>query len=182
VITPLRIYLDFARFVLLSCFFFVFIVLLCSVYPDPRGNSLGRGTEITMFLKEDADEFLSQDTLKDLINRYSEFITFPIYLHTSHEEEVEVPDESEEEEVAQEGEEGGDEEGGEDDEVEVEEEVDEKKEKTVTESVTVWDWERVNDNVAIWARNKEDVTDEEYNNFFKSLDKVRFSALLPAVC
>jgi heat shock protein beta len=35
--------------------------------------------------------------------------------------------------------------------------------------VEVWDWHRINSNVAIWAREKEDVTDEEYQSFFKAL-------------
>ena len=37
------------------------------VYPDPRGNSLGRGTEITLFLKEDASNYLAEQTIKDLV-------------------------------------------------------------------------------------------------------------------
>jgi len=32
-----------------------------SVAEDPRGNTLGRGTEITLFLKDDASEFMDQD-------------------------------------------------------------------------------------------------------------------------
>jgi len=34
---------------------------------DPRGNTLGRGTEITMFLKDDAEEFLQQQKLEELV-------------------------------------------------------------------------------------------------------------------
>jgi heat shock protein beta len=30
------------------------------VAADPRGDTLGRGTEITLFLKEDAGEFMDQ--------------------------------------------------------------------------------------------------------------------------
>lgn len=40
-----------------------------TVAKDPRGNTLGRGTEITLFLKEDAGEFLEQDRLEELIVR-----------------------------------------------------------------------------------------------------------------
>lgn len=146
-----------------------------TVFKDPRGNSLERGTEITLFLKEDAGEFLEQDSLRDLIKRYSEFITFPIYLHTSHDEEIEVPvEEDEEEDVDEEGEEeeGEDEEEKEDDEdMDVEDEEEDDEPATKTEMVTVWDWELVNDNQAIWTRAKEDVTDDEYISFFKALDK-----------
>lgn len=37
------------------------------VYPDPRGNTLGRGTEITLFLKPDASEYLQESTLSALV-------------------------------------------------------------------------------------------------------------------
>lgn len=34
-------------------------------------------------------------------------------------------------------------------------------------TVTTLDWERVNANVAIWARDKDEITDDEYHNFYK---------------
>ena len=40
-----------------------------TVAADPRGNTMTRGTEITLFLKEDASEFIEQAQLKDLIKR-----------------------------------------------------------------------------------------------------------------
>jgi len=49
-----------------------------SIAKDPRGDTLGRGTEITMFLKEDALEFCKEETVEALVQKYSEFITFPI--------------------------------------------------------------------------------------------------------
>ena len=55
----------------------------------------GRGTEIVLHLKEDAREFVSEKSLKDLIHRYSEFITFPIYQMVEKEEEVEVEEDEE---------------------------------------------------------------------------------------
>lgn len=51
-----------------------------------------------LHLKEDAGEFLSEKALKDLIHRYSEFITFPIFQLVEKEEEVEVEDDDEDEE------------------------------------------------------------------------------------
>jgi len=65
------------------------------VAKDPRGNTLGRGTEITMFLKEDASEFLQQTRLEEVIKRHSEFITFPIDLYKKTEEVVEKTEEKE---------------------------------------------------------------------------------------
>lgn len=38
------------------------------VYPDPRGNTLGRGTEITLVLKEDvAEEYLNFYNIGNLV-------------------------------------------------------------------------------------------------------------------
>jgi heat shock protein beta len=37
------------------------------VFPDPRGNTLGRGTEITLYLKEDALEYLEEQNIKELM-------------------------------------------------------------------------------------------------------------------
>merc|ERR1719274_428588 len=91
-----------------------------SITKDPRGNTLDRGTEITMFLKDDALEFLKQDRLEDLVKRYSEFITFPINLYKKT---TEVVEEDEEEGDEVEGEES------EDDGVEVYEEDDEGEEE-----------------------------------------------------
>merc|ERR1711988_648922 len=134
-----------------------------SVAEDPRGDTLGRGTEIKLFLKEDASEFLEQSKLEDLVKRYSEFITFPIYLHKSKTETVEVPidDDDDDEEEEEEEEEGEEEEGGEEDE--------EEEPKTKTETKTVWFWQHINDQPAIWTRDKSEITEEEYNQFFQSL-------------
>lgn len=66
-----------------------------TVSKDPRGNTLGRGTEITMYLKEDAQEFLQQAKLEELVRRYSEFITFPIQLYKKTQEVVEEEEEDE---------------------------------------------------------------------------------------
>merc|ERR1712178_560468 len=133
-----------------------------SVAEDPRGDTLGRGTEIKLFLKEDASEFLEQSKLEDLVKRYSEFITFPIYLHKSKTETVEVPidDDDDDEEEEEEEEEGEEEEG---------EEEEEEEPKTKTETKTVWFWQHINDQPAIWTRDKSEITEEEYNQFFQSL-------------
>eukprot|EP01090_Pellita_catalonica_P022095 TRINITY_DN8455_c0_g1_i3.p1 TRINITY_DN8455_c0_g1~~TRINITY_DN8455_c0_g1_i3.p1 ORF type:complete len:695 (-),score=172.85 TRINITY_DN8455_c0_g1_i3:347-2431(-) len=145
-----------------------------SISKDPRGNTLGRGTSITLYLKSDADmreemdSYLEQDTLKGLIDKYSRFIDFPIYMWMSHEEEHEEIVEAEEEE-------DDEEEDGEleleDEEVEDDGEEDEGPEtRTVTE--IVWAWEKLNETKPIWLRNKNDVTDEEYVEFYKAIAKV----------
>lgn len=61
--------------------------------------------------------------------------------------------------------------GAEEEEGEAEEEEEEKKPKT--EKKTVWDWDLLNNNKPIWLRQPSEVTEEEYNKFFKALAKVR---------
>jgi len=142
------------------------------VAKDPRGNTLGRGTEITMFLKEDAHDFLKQEKLEELVQRYSEFITFPIKLYKKTSEVVEVEEEEEEEEEDEASAAEGEKKEGE---LEVEEEEEEEepaKDKTPkTEKVDKWDWHRVNSNVAIWSRDPKEIADEEYQKFFKAISR-----------
>ena len=58
------------------------------------------------------------------------------------------------------------------DDVEVTEEKKvEKKPKTKTIKETVWEWQHVNDNKAIWLRNKDQIEEQEYSKFFKALTK-----------
>merc|ERR1719414_2015802 len=65
------------------------------VMPD-KGEPLGRGTEITLFLKEDCKKYTEDKTLKDLIKKHSQFIGFPMFLQVTKEEEVEEDDDEEE--------------------------------------------------------------------------------------
>merc|ERR1712242_390368 len=60
------------------------------------GEDLGRGTEITLHLKEDCKKYAEEKTLKDLIKKHSQFIGFPIYLQVTKEEEEEVEEDEEE--------------------------------------------------------------------------------------
>lgn len=139
------------------------------VVKDPRGNTLGRGTEITLFLKDDAHDYTKPEVLEGLVQRYSEFITFPIFLQKEKTEEVEVPVEEDDAAVASAAATGSGDAEDEDDEyeeVEVSADVKTKKE-TITKTV----WERVNNNVAIWARPQSEVTKEDYESFYKAFTK-----------
>merc|ERR1712167_240214 len=51
-----------------------------TVVDDPRGSTLGRGTRVTLHLKEDAHDYLSEDKLKETAKRYPQFIQSPIYV------------------------------------------------------------------------------------------------------
>ncbi|KAL1919870.1 uncharacterized protein VTP21DRAFT_1802 [Calcarisporiella thermophila] len=126
---------------------------------DPRGNTLGRGTQITLHFKEDAVEFLGEEVLQGLVGKYSEFINFPIYLQVTRKEVVKKDEAAKEEkESAEESE----------DEVKVE---DAKKEKGPEETVEVKQWELMNTQKPIWMRDSKEVTKEEYHEFYKTLTK-----------
>jgi len=56
-----------------------------TIVKDPRGNTLGRGTLLTLHLKSDALEYLDVDRVQKIIDKYNEFIQFPIYLLKSRE-------------------------------------------------------------------------------------------------
>merc|ERR1711881_273083 len=70
-----------------------------TIKEDPAGNTLGRGSEITLHLKDDCKEFTEPDKIKDLVKKYSEFISFPIYLKETKTVEKEVPVEEEKKET-----------------------------------------------------------------------------------
>merc|ERR1711881_122740 len=115
---------------------------------DKTHGDIKRGTKIILSLKEDQSEFLEERRLKDLVKKHSEFIGFPIELYVEKSSEKEVTDSEDEEEAKkEEGEEG-----------------DEPKIEEVTH-----DWEQLNKNKPLWMRKAEEVTNEEYAAFYKSL-------------
>ncbi|MDJ0880397.1 MAG: molecular chaperone HtpG [Gammaproteobacteria bacterium] len=83
-----------------------------------------RGTEITLHLREDEDEFLNDWKLRSIITQYSDHISFPVLM-----EKVVEPEE----------------EGG---------------ETTIEE-------ETVNQASALWTRSKNEISDDEYKEFYK---------------
>merc|ERR1712178_116858 len=105
--------------------------------------------------------------LKDLVKKHSEFICFPIELYVEKSKEKEVTDSEDE------GEEEKKEEDKDTDEPKIEE-VDEEKEKekkkkTKKVKEVSHEWEQLNKNKPLWMRKSEDVTNEEYASFYKSL-------------
>jgi len=95
-----------------------------AISEDTEGEALGRGTEIKIYLKEEAQEYLEETKLKDLVEKYSEFINFPIYMWESKEESEEVPIEDDDEEKSDEEKEEEDDEDEEDDDEEDDEDED----------------------------------------------------------
>lgn len=136
-------------------------------------DELNRGSVVTLHLKDEAKDFLKQDTLKDLIKKYSQFINFPIYLWTSKtiKEKVPIDDDGKEFEKTDESTEkhGETTEKPDDDATEEEKQQKEKKMKEVEK--TVYDWERINVAKPIWQRKASEVKDEEYEEFYKSITR-----------
>ncbi|KAK0197232.1 heat-shock protein 90 [Armillaria mellea] len=132
-----------------------------TITQDTTNPALGRGTEIRLFLKEDQLEYLEEKKIKDIVKKHSEFISYPIQLAVTKEVEKEVEDD--EEEVTEESEEKPKIEEVEDD----EDKPKEKKTKTIKEKETTN--EELNKTKPIWTRNPQDITQEEYAAFYKSL-------------
>jgi len=148
-----------------------------SITEDPRVDTLKRGTQISLHMKEEARDFLEQSTLEDLIKKYSQFINFNIYVWKSTTQEVEEPIEEEpaKEEKTDEAnadKEKKEEKKEEDEDAKVEDEkTEEDKPKTKKVEKTIWDWELMNGAKPIWLRKSKDIKDEEYNEFFKAITK-----------
>ncbi|XP_014214796.1 endoplasmin homolog [Copidosoma floridanum] len=139
-----------------------------SIVEDPKGNTLKRGTTVSLYLKDEATDFLETDTLKNLIKKYSQFINFPIYLWNS--KVIEVEKDAEEEDKVETNEVEKQEELDEDD-VKIEESTEPKEKKKEKSKKTVWDWELLNDLKPIWTYKPSEISDERYNEFYRNHTK-----------
>merc|ERR1719275_442231 len=105
-----------------------------------NSEPLGRGTKIVLHMKEDQCEYLEEKKVKEIIKKHSQFIGYPISLMVEKERDKEVSDDEAEEE---------------------------KKKKTVKEKYT--ENEELNKTKPIWTRSADDISNEEYGEFYKSL-------------
>jgi molecular chaperone HtpG len=126
-----------------------------------KGESIGRGSRIKLTVKEDQAEYLEEKRLKEIVKKHSQFIGYPITLAVEKERDVDV--EEEEEEAKPEGEEGE----TKIEEVDEDAEKEKKEKKSVKEKYT--EMEELNKNKPIWTRNPEDIKEDEYATFYKSL-------------
>ncbi len=92
-------------------------------------NKPGRGTKITLTLKDDAKEYANGYRLRNIIQKYSDHIGLPIQLQ----KDVEV----------------------------------EGDEAEAADQATAVEWETINKANALWTRSKNEIKDEEYQEFYK---------------
>jgi len=109
-------------------------------YTLEPGERAGRGTTITLHLAEEQTEYTSFWSLRALIAKYSDYVRHPIMLGDMRP----APEEESDEDA----------------------DAEESEDK---EPVLTLQFEQVNKANPVWQRNRDEVTDEEYEAFYKHL-------------
>jgi molecular chaperone HtpG len=142
-----------------------------TVQRDTVNEPIGRGTRIVLHMKEDQNDYADEKKIQEVIKKHSQFIGYPISLQMEKTRDKEVSDDEEEtkeEDKTDEDKEDKEEDGPKIEDVDDEEEKkDEKKKKTIKE--TYYEMEQLNKTKPLWTRNPDDISSEEYAEFYKSL-------------
>lgn len=146
-----------------------------TIVPDPRGNTLGRGTQIILHLKESGYQYLDRDTLVSLIRHYSMFVEYPVkiwHFHDVYVRETEIEENSVDDflddDIDQEVVESDDDSSTSSDE---KPSPDPNNEEKTGMKKTIWQWERVNNNKPLWMRDPETIPQADYTAFYQAYFK-----------
>ena len=126
------------------------------------GPSIGRGTAIRLFMKDDQTEYIEEKKIREIVKKHSEFINYPIHLLLTKEVEKEV-------EIEEETPTEKDNEESKVEEVEDEESTDKKKKATKKVKELEDTDEVLNKTKPLWTRNPDEINEEEYASFYKAL-------------
>ena len=99
-----------------------------------------RGTSVTLHLRDDATDYAQPWKVKGIIGKYSDHISLPILMEKEEWKDGELIDPNDEK--------GGRQPGG---------------------MLKTGEWETVNKANAIWARAKKDISQEQYEDFYKQI-------------
>lgn len=122
-----------------------------TIEEDDNDPIEGSGTRLILHLKQDANEYTEASKVEELLERYSEFIEFPISVWKEKTEYKKVLDEEANKDLP---------------------EGEEPKMKTVPE--TSANYEQVNNQKPVWLRPPKDVTEEEYKEFYSTAFKASY--------
>lgn len=128
---------------------------------EKEAQTLKRGTKIVLHLRDEELEFLEEQRIKGIVSKHSQFVDHKISLlcEKTEEKEVEISDDEDDD----------DDDINETDEVVIEEVKEESTKKTKTITETRQEWDVLNEQKPIWIKNKSDITDDEYNQFYKTI-------------
>ncbi|KAK2954708.1 putative Heat shock protein 90-5, chloroplastic [Blattamonas nauphoetae] len=111
-----------------------------TIEEDLSGNDLVRGTNVTLFLND--PQYANTSIVRGVIQKYSQFVDFPIYLRVEQEEKNNRRRDDDEDD-------------------------DEDMELDYVEPT--YDYEHVNFQKALWLREPDSASDEEYIDFYHNI-------------
>ena len=144
-----------------------------TITPDQGNEQIGRGTKIVLKLKEDQRQFLEEQKLREIVKKHSKYVNYPIYLAVTKEREIEIKRDNDNEEQKEEIKNTlRDSQQSDDPIVEdvTEQKGEEEKEKKPLKVKEYYiDYEELNKTKPLWLRRPNEITQEEYGEFYRNL-------------